>query len=37
MKLYVDLGTVDLCNVGVNILALINVGANNEVILDLNL
>ena len=35
--LYVDLGIVDLSDVGANILELINVGTNNELILDLNL
>ena len=34
-KLYVDLGIVDVTNE--NILELINVGTNNELILDLNL
>ena len=36
-NLYVDLGIVDLSDVGANILELINVGTNNELILDLNL
>ena len=35
--LYVDLGIVDLSDVGANILELINVGTDNELILDLNL
>ena len=36
-KLHVDLGIVDLSDEGANILELINVGTNNELILDLNL
>ena len=36
-KLYVDLGIVDLSDVGANILELIIVGTNNELMLDLNL
>ena len=36
-ELSVDVSTVDLSNVGANILELINVDTKNELILDLNL